>query len=361
MTVATPRAPDVRRGVTATATQEPGKPPAAQAGSGQRLSTRRMLHGVIHSAVRAPSVHNTQPWAFTVTRSSLEIRVDRSRQLPVLDPTGRQMLVSCGAALMNARVAVANLDLPAAVTRFPDADDPDLLARIEIGVAAHRPRPALARLAPVIRHRHTNRRAFTAEPVPSALLTTIRRAVQAEGAVLFAVTGTNRAVVADAAQRADTTQLLDPAYRAELRAWTTDDPTRLDGVPAVAVPHVDAGSLDEVPIRDFDTRGAGMLPTETRSSARQCLLLLGTERDDPASWLRAGEALERMLLEIARHEFTASPLTQVVEVASTRAELRRDLKLAFWPHVLLRIGKAAPTAGTPRRHADDVIVDSDTE
>jgi nitroreductase len=325
---------------------------------GPRQSTYRLLHGVISSAVRAPSVHNTQPWSFTVVGSSLELRADRSRQLAVIDPTGRQLVVSCGAALMNARVALAAFDLPVAVTRFPDPSDPDLLARIDIGPSAtHQHQPGLARLAPVIRVRHTNRRAFTAGPVPQALLTTLHHAAHAEGATLTAVTGSERAVVAAAAQRADSSQLLDPAYRAELRAWTSADPNRLDGVPANAVPHVDAGSCDEVPIRDFDTHGAGGLPVESRSSADQCLLLLGTAADDPPSWLRAGEAMERMLLEVARHGYTASPLTQAVEVESTRAEIRRELELPFWPHMLLRVGRAAPTAGTPRRHVADVVLE----
>ncbi|HEY7010973.1 MAG TPA: hypothetical protein VH395_18620, partial [Jatrophihabitantaceae bacterium] len=279
--------------------------------SAPEQSTRRILQAVIATAVRAPSVHNTQPWSFVTGRSSLDLHADRSRQLAVLDPTGRQLMLSCGAALMNARVALAAHELPAAVTRFPDPADPDLLARLDIGRGQGRPRPALARLAPVITVRHTNRRAFADEPVPGTLLATVRRVVRTEGAVVRTVTGADRAIVAALSQQADAAQLLDPAYRAELRTWTTDDPTRRDGVPAVAVPRVGAGSGDEVPIRDFDTRAAGKLPTQTRSTARQCLLLLGTSRDDPESWLRAGEALERMLLEIARHGFTASPLTQV--------------------------------------------------
>jgi hypothetical protein len=87
-----------------------------------------------------------------------------------------------------------------------------------------------------------------------------------------------------------------PAHRAELRAWTNADPSRRDGVPATLVPHVDAGSGDDIPIRDFDTHGLGRLPTKTHSSLNQCVLLLGTSQDQPAAWLRAGEALERVLL-----------------------------------------------------------------
>ena len=116
---------------------------------------------------------------------------------------------------------------------------------------------------------------------------------------------------------------------------------RTDGVPARAVPHFDAGSGDEIPIRDFDSTGAGWLPTDTRSSHNQCLLLLGTDGDHPDQWLRAGEALEHVWLEIARHGFVMSPLTQVVEVPAVRAELRSELRTVDV--------SAHPHAGRPRR------------
>ena len=67
-------------------------------------------------------------------------------------------------------------------------------------------------------------------------------------------------------------------------------------------PHTDAGPGDEIPIRDFDTRGMGRLPTETQSSTRHCRLLSGSAADDPVAWRRSGEALERVLLELARRE-----------------------------------------------------------
>jgi len=160
-------------------------------------------------------------------------------------------------------------------------------------------------------------------------------------------------------QQADQIENLDPAYRAELRAWTTDDLRRADGVQAFAVPHVDGGAEDDLPIRDFDTRGMGWLPSRTRSSVNQCLLLLGATEDNAMAWLRAGEALERMLLEIAVRGYAASPLTQVIEVALTNELLRHELGLTMHPHVLLRIGRAPATPATRRRRLVDVITEVD--
>ena len=95
----------------------------------------------------------------------------------------------------------------------------------------------------------------------------------------------HRLTVARLSQRANEIENLNPAYRAELRAWTTDDTRRRDGVPHLAVPHVDGSSGDEVPIRDFDTHGRGFLPAATHSSRQQCLVLLTTTGDDAGDWL----------------------------------------------------------------------------
>jgi hypothetical protein len=318
------------------------------------------LRTVAQRARLAPSVHNTQPWHFGTTRDTFTLRVDRSRQLHALDPTGRQMMVSVGCALFNARVAAAAAGLTTTVTRFPEPADPDLVARVHLTDATLSPDDqAIATLDPAIPLRTTNRRRFGDDPVPATLLDTLHAAAENEGARLVQVRGeSDRMTVARLSQRADSLQYQDAAYRAELRAWTTDDPARLDGVPARAVPHVDAGSGDEIPIRDFDSTGAGWLPTDTRSTRNQCLLLLGTDGDDTLSWVHAGEALERILLEITRRGFAASPLTQVVEVPSARAALRSELRLTMYPHILLRVGRAPATAGTSRRHLADLLTET---
>lgn len=324
-------------------------------------ASRQALRPIALSARLAPSVHNTQPWTFGIEPGRLTIRADRSRQLRVLDPTGRQLLISCGCALLNARVAAAAAGLQTRVARLPDEHDPDLVARLSIGGPDHHPTAnerALAALARLVESRRSNRRRFSRDPVPSAVLHALSAAASAEGARLVPVEHeSERDLIADLSTRADDAQFHNPAYRAELRAWTTDDPNRVDGVPAIAVPHVDADSGDEIPIRDFDARGTGALPVETRSTRDQCLVLLVTATDEPSAWVRTGEALERVLLEITAHGFAASPLTQVVEVPAAREALRAGLHLNGYPQLLLRVGKAAPTAGTPRRHLADLLVD----
>ncbi|HEX7353958.1 MAG TPA: hypothetical protein VF288_03895 [Mycobacteriales bacterium] len=309
-------------------------------------------------ALRAPSIHNTQPWRFDLTADALEIWADRSRQLRVLDPHGRQLSLSVGCALFNARVALAAGGVGGRVERCPDPLQPDLLGRLTAAADAA-PEPGLAALDAAIDARHTNRRAFHDEPVPAAVVSALVGAAAAEGAELVPVVAdADRYAVARLSQQADALELTDPGYRAELRSWTSDDGLRLDGVPAAAVPHVDATSHDELPLRDFDTRGTGALPAQTNSGRNQCLLVLCTPGNGPADWVRAGEALERVLLEVAARGYAASPFTSVVEVATTYGELRRALRLAAYPHVLLRVGRAPQTPATRRRKLVDVLHES---
>jgi nitroreductase len=309
-------------------------------------------------ATLAPSVHNTQPWRFVLSADALEIHADRSRQLRVLDPRGRQLTLSCGCALFNARASLAAAGYDPPVERAPDPARSDLLARVLLREPPREWVP-IGALDEQAERRHTNRRRFSDDLVPAADVAALVEAAAAEDAVLFPIErADHRQAAARLSQLADEIENVDPAYRAELRAWTTDDLRRRDGVPAAAVPHTDAGSGDEIPIRDFDTRGMGWLPTGTQSSMRQCLLLLGSIADNRVAWLRSGEALERILLELTRRGYVASPFTQVIEVARTNALLRDELALTMYPHILLRVGRAPATVSTRRRRLVDMIAES---
>lgn len=315
-----------------------------------------MLLRAANRATLAPSVHNTQPWRFVIAGDVLEIRSDSSRQLSVLDPRARQLTISCGCALFNARVALAAAGFEAVVTRLPDPQDPSLLARISIG--AEQDWIPIGALDQAIDDRRTNRREFADEPVPAQVLYELVAAARAETVDVLALTRPeHRAATAELSRAADDIQCADAAYTAELRTWTTDDPRRRDGVQAASVPYDGylSDAHDDLPIRHFDVRGMGWLPSSSRSDADQCLLLFAGKSDDPATWLRSGEALEHVWLELTRQGFAASPLNQVVETVGTCERLRAALQTELRPSVLLRVGRAPAAVPTRRRLPQEVI------
>jgi len=321
------------------------------------VKTTRALRRAAILAARAPSVHNTQPWSFLLLPDALEIRADRGRQLRVLDPRGRQLMISCGCAVFNARVALAAAGYNAEVELFPDVLRPDVLARLSVPAEVQGWVP-IGQLAGAIEIRRTNRRPFVGEPVPPAVIDDLVRIAADGGTELLPITKTaQRLAIARLSRQADRAENADPAYRAELRAWTSDDPRRLDGVSAAGVPFVGIGAESHAsrPIRDFDTRGMGWLGADTNWGVNESLLLLGTRDDGPAAWIRAGEALEHVWLQLTRLGYAASPLTQLIEVTETHERLRSELGLAMHPDVLLRVGRAPDTVMTRRRRLTDMI------
>lgn len=78
--------------------------------------------------------------------------------------------------------------------------------------------------------RQTNRRHFTDEQVPQQVMEVVEVAAVAEGVLLYVIDDPDqRAVVAGLSKCADGIENLNRAYRAELRAWTSDEPGRRDG------------------------------------------------------------------------------------------------------------------------------------
>ncbi|WP_232534112.1 hypothetical protein [Plantactinospora sp. KBS50] len=183
------------------------------------------LSDAARQALHAPSVFNTQPWRWRVDRTGgsddgvLELRADLARALPVTDPDRRLLMISCGAALHHARVALAAAGYQAEVARFPEPADPELLARIRI-IGAYRPTERDRALAAAIPRRRTDRRAFADTPVPPDAMRRLAAAVSAEGVGLHQVRPDQMPMLAVVTAQAAAAELADPAYRAELTSWT---------------------------------------------------------------------------------------------------------------------------------------------
>jgi hypothetical protein len=310
-------------------------------------------------AILAPSSHNTQPWRFIINGDELLVCADRTRSLPNIDPFDRELIISCGAALFNLRVAFAHFEIPVEISTFPRSSDPDIVARIVFPDSGPKLND-LAELFDAITKRTTNRGPFIAKDVPNTVIDRLKTEAALEGVdVAFAQTLAERESVAALIGQADRRQFDDPHFRRELASWI--HPLRKnDGMPAdsqgLRVLTDAATPIIAMAIRTFDL-GDGVAAThEQLARGSPLLVVLSTPMDNNEGWLSAGLGLQRMLLVTTQEGYSTSYLNQPIEVPDLRSRLASELSIAGSPQLLLRIGRGFSVAHSPRRPIADVLV-----
>ena len=335
----------------------------------QPFADAHRIYHLIEPALRAPSVYNTQPWSFRITADDrIELRAstgggdgdgpgpgrwDLLLHSPAPGPWAREYAISCGAALLNLRLAIRVLGHDPVVTLVPDpTGDPGLLASVEIVTGRTHPASAVEQeLYQAIWQRQTDRWPFSDTPVRAGILVEMERAAAREHAWLrllhgpFARAWLTVAAHADSVLAAarDTAGDIAPAgdlagaqsfgalvaqFREELAQWTGASET------GYGIPVADLGprpAKGRSPVRDFrlgepapgEAEAAGITPggagsggvPRARFERHPQLMMLFTDRDEPTDWLRAGQALQRALLAATSMGVSASFLTQPLELA----------------------------------------------
>ncbi len=314
------------------------------------------LRHLLRYAILAPSRHNSQPWAFEIEGAEARVYGDWSRALKSADPLGRELLMACGAAVVNLEIAARHHGHAVSVELMDGSRTDGLLAR----VALEEPRlatPDDERLYDAIPRRRTNRLAFESREVPFGILTTLTRDAAAERASLRVVEQGVRSVVGELVADADRTQWSDPRFRAELAAWSrSNDSGAADGMPGYAHGYSGPASvLHRLLVRlrsghDAEQRRERHYAVHTRA-----LLALCTSGDSQGDWLRAGRAMQRVLLRATSFGLSASFFSPVVEVPRARKGLRQVLGEGGYPQLLLRLGFGQPSRATPRRPVEAVL------
>ena len=317
---------------------------------------RTTARAAVALANRAPSVHNSQPWRWRIGPTTLHLFADPARALPATDPDGRDLRISCGAALNHLRVALLAAGWDTRVHRLPDPALPLHLAAIEVRRAE--PTAEQLALARAIETRRSDRRLFSTWPVPPEFLADLVRAAAAEGAQLTVLAGeAQRRAAAELIGHAAVEQALTPDLAQETSSWSGRAREATEGVPAANVP---AGPDGVVPVRHFAGRAMAQNELGRDESDGTVLTLLATRGDGPVEQLRAGEALSAVLLTATLLGLATDPISQPLEVASARSELRsRCLDGQAEPQLLLRVGwapiSASPVPETGRRPVDETI------
>lgn len=312
------------------------------------------IRAALERASRAPSIHNSQPWRWEFDGTHLYLYRDDHRQLTAADPTGRQLVISCGAVLHHLRTVLAADGWRTDLDRLPDPGRPDLLARLDFRPWADPPEGVRARAA-AIERRRTDRLPLLAPTGFGEVCRAARMLASPHRIELDVLSGQARPVLAESSREADAKRRYDMGYQAELRWWAGHS-ADTEGVPGTAL--LAADETAQVPIaRAFPTA-----PVSARRGGledRAELVVLSSAGDGPADWLHVGEALSAVLLEFTRAGAATCALTHITELPGARTALETMVDGHGVPQVLIRVGAApagdVPGPPTARRPVDEIL------
>jgi nitroreductase len=310
------------------------------------------LHAAAAAGIRAPSLHNSQPWRFRLHGGAIEVLADPRDHLALADRIGWAVRIACGAAVFNARLALLAIGTPADVRLRPDPADPMVMARLSPGPQRRATYPESDLFAAIDR-RHSSRQPFWPDPVPADARMRLVDAARAEGAWLELLIGmTALSGFAEIAQSADRVLRRDPAYQERLSGWIRTEAAG-DGVPVFAaaragepqdlLPQRTYGDRPRAPGRDFEPE--------------PLIAILGSTGDTATDQISAGQALQRVLLTATDAGLATSMISQPIEVTGAREQLSRSLgSRSGTPQMALRIGYGQPGRPTPRHDVAQAIL-----
>ncbi|MFA5010956.1 MAG: nitroreductase family protein [Ignavibacteria bacterium] len=313
----------------------------------------------IRYAILAPSGHNTQPWLFEVHEESLNLYADRTRALPVIDPDDKELIISCGAALTNLIYAMKYFGFEPEIKLFPVEHDNDLLASITIKTRDYEPTDDEKTLFKSIRKRRTNRLPFADDVIDGITRQRLMTITKEDPDVRFSIVEENnqREEIIKLIEQGDRIQSQNKSFCRELAQWVHPNRSNSkDGIPGYAFGMGDLisyGSPFFIGNLNWGDIQAGRDRNLVKGSP--VLGFLETKNDKPFDWLRAGMALERILLKAASIGIAASYLNQPLEVPELFVKLKETVNTPNYPQLLLRMGYGKEVQSTPRRDVEDVI------
>ncbi len=312
------------------------------------------IESALTLACRAPSLHNSQPWRWSAQHDSLHLYSDADRLLPSTDTFGRQLILSCGAALNHLQVAFQSKGWCTAVHRVPNPADPAHLASIRFQPADDVSATDLAR-ADAIDRRRTDRLPFGDPAGWSALETRLRLVADAHAVRFDVLDDGCRPQLARASELTASLRRYDSLYQAELHWWSGHSGLP-EGVPRAALPSEVEHEAVPAGRRFPSTHGPSRQPEVAEDRSR--IVVLTTKADSRLEWLHSGEALSALLLEATASGLATCSLTHLTEMPQSREILRNLIGGIGLPQIVIRVGTAPHGESgdrTPRRPLADVF------
>ncbi len=314
------------------------------------LPIEEQLRFLLRYAILAPSARNSQPWRFVVEANAVLIYPDLARWQAVADPEQRELYLSLGCAMENLLVAAEHFGFRFSVAhsqeRFPEG--PAVMIAFAPGGRRSRMRGRL-RLETLLARRTAHGR-FTGDGVTIEDRQALIGCAEGDSVLaVFSDLPGHREKVEELYRRACEALLTREEYRREL--------AQVVGEGAFGTPW----PLSVLAGRAMSSERMARRLEGIELAALRSAPLFGVvaSRDDSrGSQLCSGQLLERVWLTATACGLGVQPVSAVVEVPKTRAELADIFALpdGYQAQELVRIGYPRSTRKrpTPRRPVEEV-------
>jgi len=314
---------------------------------------------LIRYATLAPSGHNTQPWKFSITGDCIRIFPDFTRALPVVDPDNRELYISLGCALENLMIAAKYAGYDPEVEYFP-AGEPDECLLVTL---KHNNVTEDNNLFQAIPRRHTNRREYNKQQIPSSDLKKIESVPTEEGVTSLVLTepGAIKEII-NLVREGNSIQMNNDAFMDEITSWIrfndSEAELHLDGLTSRAMGRASvSGWLGRMFMRIFVSAKSQSKTDEKNIRSSSALMVVISKKNDKKSWIDVGRSFERIALTLTTLNIESAHLNQPCEVPQLKNQLQQHLALgSAHPQLLLRIGYAEPLPRSPRRPHQHVLI-----
>lgn len=318
----------------------------------------RQLREIVRYATLAPNAHNVQAWQFAIGSGVVRIFPDLSRALPYSDPGDRELYISLGCAIENLVLAAGRVGYRPTVEIFPDDEDEECI-RVTFEAADPVTDDPLFEAIP---KRHSNRLAYDGKPIPADDLEAIERSIEQPG--IWARIYTERPDferVVDVIEEGFAWQRSSKEFRDELYSWirfsTSSVVHHRDGLSTRALGRPampDWFGRQIVRFLSLSGLEAREIAGKVRSSS--AALVLVSEANDKATWIRAGRSLERIKLTATARGVVCAHLNNNWQWKATKEPAQEAFELGdAHPHVTIRLGYAPPLPHAPRRPLHAVL------
>lgn len=306
-------------------------------------------------ACRAPSLHNSQPWRWVAGDTGVDLFFDKQRVIRSTDSSGREAVISCGAALGHFRVALAASGWRTTVDRFPNPNMLDHLASVGFNSSRYVTDAELDRADAILRRR-TDRLPFLAPDDWESFEPVLRSTFDEEAAALSVIANDAHPTLAEASQLTESFRRYDESYHDELRWWTASFKLNEGVPPSTLVSDEERGRVELN--REFPVSGHGDRRPEVETDEAK-VLVLSTSKHTRADAFNCGEVLSTVLLECTMAGLATCMLTHITELPECRQIIQRLTNDSGFPQVLIRVGTTPAIenlpAPTPRRPLADVL------